>query len=217
MAQDSRARFSDVITSEEELRAIAGDIYPGAVTKVIDHLDEDSRAFIAHAPFLLIGSASAELGVEVSPKGDPAGFVKVLDEKTLAIPDRPGNARMDTFRNVLRDPHVGLIFLVPGRKDTLRVSGRAQIVRDMDLRRSMAVDGKVPEMALVIDVDHAFFHCAKCVVRSGLWDKDKWPDTTGMRSLGAALIAAATRRRADAREAKAVDDELAQDEVDGLY
>lgn len=217
MTGEASSRFKDVITSEEELRAVAGEIYPGAVTKVIDHLDEDSRAFIAHAPFLLLGSASAELGVEVSPKGDPAGFVKVLDDRTLAIPDRPGNARMDTFRNVLRNPHVGMIFLVPGRKDTLRVSGRAQIVRDIDLRRSMAVDGKVPEMALVIEVDHAFFHCAKCVVRSGLWDQSRWPDTSDMQSLGAALIAAARKRRASKEEAKAVDDELAQDEVEGLY
>lgn len=217
MAGTGTSRFKDVVTSEEELRAIAGDIYPGAVTKVIDHLDEDSQAFIAHAPFLLIGSASPEFGVEVSPKGDPAGFVKILDANTLAIPDRPGNARMDTFRNVLRDPHVGMIFLVPGRKDTLRVSGRAQIVRDMDLRRSMAVNGKVPDMALVVEVDHTFFHCAKCIVRSGLWDQDKWPDTSGMKSLGAALIAAARRRKATAEEARAVDDELAQDEIDGLY
>lgn len=217
MSHPAAGRFRDVVTSEDELRAIAGDIYPGAVTKVIDHLDEDSQAFIAHAPFLLLGSASTELGVEVSPKGDPAGFVKIIDEKTLAIPDRPGNARMDTFRNVLRDPHVGMIFLVPGRKDTLRVSGRAQIVRDEDLRQSMAVDGKVPDLALVVEVDHAFFHCAKCVVRSGLWEQSKWPDTSGMRSLGAALIAAATKRRAAAAEAKAVDDELAQDEVEGLY
>lgn len=217
MPDDATPRFKDVVTSEDELRAIAGEIYPGAVTKVIDRLDEDCRAFIRHAPFLLLGSASAELGVEVSPKGDPAGFVHIVDDRTLAIPDRPGNARMDTFRNVLRDPHVGMIFLVPGRKDTLRVGGRAQIVRDMDLRRLMAVDGKVPEMALVVEVDRAFFHCAKCVVRSGLWDQTKWPDTSDMKSLGAALIAAARKRRATADEARAVDDELAQDEIDGLY
>lgn len=217
MAGDTRARFKDVVTSEEELRACVGEIYPGAITKVIDHLDEDCQAFIAHAPFLLLGSASAELGVEVSPKGDPAGFVKIIDDKTLAIPDRPGNARMDTFRNVLRDPHVGMIFLVPGRKDTLRVGGRAQIVRDLELRQAMAVDGKVPDLAMVIDVDRAFFHCAKCVVRSGIWDKSKWPDISGMKSLGAALIAAARKRKASAEEARALDDELAQDEVEGLY
>jgi predicted pyridoxine 5'-phosphate oxidase superfamily flavin-nucleotide-binding protein len=118
---------------------------------------------------------------------------------------------------VLRDPHVGMIFLVPGRKDTLRVSGRAQVVRDEDLRRSMTVDGKVPDLALVVEVDHAFFHCAKCVVRSGLWEQAKWPDTSGMKTLGAALIAAARKRRASAEEARALDDELAQDEIDGLY
>jgi len=209
-------RFSDVVTSEAELRAIVGEVYPGAVTKVIDHLDADCRAFIAHSPFLLLGSTSAELGVEVSPKGDPAGFVKVIDERTLAIPDRPGNSRIDTFRNVLRDPHVGMIFLVPGRKDTLRVGGRAQIVRDPALRESMAVDGKVPDLAMVVEVDRAFFHCAKCVVRSGLWDKAKWPDTSGMRSLAAALVAAA-RVKASPELVQALDDELAQDERDGLY
>ncbi len=206
-------RFKDVVTSEDELRAIAGEIYPGAVTKVIDHLDDDCRAFIAHAPFLLLGSTSAELGVEVSPKGDPAGFVKVIDDRTLAIPDRPGNARMDTFRNVLRDPQIGMIFLVPGRKDTLRVGGRAQIMRDMDLRQSMAVDGKIPELALVVHVDRAFFHCAKCVVRSGLWDPSKWPDTSGLRSLAAALIAAA-KAKADVARLEA---ELEADEREGLY
>lgn len=206
-------RFRDVVTSEDELRAIAGDVYPGAVTKVIDHLDADCRAFIAHAPFMLLGSASAELGVEVSPKGDPAGFVKVLDDRTLAIPDRPGNARLDTFRNVLRDPQVGMIFLVPGRKDTLRVGGRAAIVRDEELRRTMAVQGKVPDLAMVVQVERAFFHCAKCVVRSGLWDQSRWPDTSDMRSLAAALIAAA-KAKADVR---ALEEELEEDEREGLY
>jgi PPOX class probable FMN-dependent enzyme len=206
-------RFRDVVTSEDELRAVVGDVYPGAVTKVIDHLDADCRAFIAHAPFLLLASASAELGVEVSPKGDPAGFVRVVDDRTLAIPDRPGNGRIDTFRNVLRDPQVGLIFLVPGRKDTLRVGGRATIVRDQELRRSMAVQGKVPDLAMVVEVERAFFHCAKCVVRSGLWEPSKWPDTSGMRSLAAALIAAA-RAKADVRKLEL---ELEQDEREGLY
>lgn len=217
MNHPAHARFKDVVTSEEELRTIMGDIYPGAVTKVIDHLDEDSRAFIAHSPFLLLGSSSAELGAEVSPKGDPAGFVKVIDDRTLAIPDRPGNARADTFRNVLRDPHVGLIFLIPGRKDTLRVGGRATIVRDDELRRSMTMQGKIPDFAMVVDIDRVFFHCAKCMVRSNLWEPAKWPDTSDMQSLGAALIAAARKKKASAAEARAVDDELAQDEKEGLY
>ena len=213
MPDDASPRFRDPVTSEDELRAILGDIYPAAVTKVIDRLDEHCRAFIEHSPFCLIASASEELGVEVSPKGDPAGFVTVLDERTLAIPDRPGNARADTFRNVLRNPAVGMIFLVPGRKDTLRVAGKAQIVRDEELRLSMAVQGKVPELAMVIEVERAFFHCAKCMVRSGLWQPEMWPDTRDMRSLGAALVAHSKLKAA----ANAVDDELEEDEKLGLY
>ena len=201
------------ITSPAELRELVGDIYPAAVTKVIDHLDEFCVGFIQHAPFFVIGSGGGDRDVDVSPKGDPAGFVKVLDEKTLAIPDRPGNARMDTFLNVLEDPKVSLIFLVPGRKDTLRVGGTAQIVRDEDLRRSMSERGKVPELAMVVHVERAFFHCAKCMVRSSMWDPKGWPDKSGMPSLGAALVSH-SKLKASVNE---VDHVLEEDEREGLY
>ena len=210
---DEVDRFSDVVTSEEEIRAVLGPVYPGADTKVMDHLDEISADFIRHAPFCLVATGGGDLDVEISPKGDPAGFVSVLDKTTLAIPDRPGNNRIDTFRNVLANPKVGLIFLVPGRKDTLRISGRAQIVRDRSLRESMAMRGKVPEFAMVVRVDHAFFHCAKCMVRSSLWDPQGWPDTSGMTSFAAALVKQA-RLKAPVGE---VDRELSDDENAGLY
>jgi len=206
-------RFCDVVTSPEELRALVGDIFPGAVTKVIDHVDEFCAGFIHHSPFFVIGSGGGDRDVDVSPKGDPAGFVRVVDEKTLAIPDRPGNARMDTFMNVLANPRVRLIFLVPGRKDTLRVIGTAQIVRDEDLRRSMAERGKVPELAMVVHVERAFFHCAKCVVRSSLWDPKGWPDRSDMPSLGAALV----HHSKSKTPAKEVDALLEEDEREGLY
>ena len=119
------------------------------------------------------------------------GFVSIIDERTLAIPDRPGNARMDTFLNVLENPRVALIFLVPGRKDTLRVAGRAEIVADEALRRSMAVKGKVPRLAMVVHVERAFFHCTKCMARSNLWKPENWPDTSGMQTFGAAIVAQA--------------------------
>ncbi len=181
-------RFDDVITTEEEIRAVLGPVFPAADTKVMEHVDEISADFIRHSPFCLVATGGGDVDVDISPKGDPAGFVRVLDRTTLAIPDRPGNNRIDTFRNVLANPKVGLIFLVPGRKDTLRISGRARIVRDRGLRESMAIEGRVPEFAMVIHVERAFFHCAKCVVRSNLWRPEMWPDTSDMTSFAAALV-----------------------------
>jgi PPOX class probable FMN-dependent enzyme len=172
-----RHRFRDVISSEAELRAILGEPVDKAVAKVVTTIDDYSRRFIAASPFLLIGSTGVSGIVDVSPKGDPAGFVRVLDDKTLAIPDRLGNRRLDTFRNILANPNVGLIFLIPGITYTLRVGGKAMIVRDPDLRQSMAMNGKPPDHVVVVDVEHVLTHCPKCMVRSGLWQPDKWPDT----------------------------------------
>src|SRR6185503_11183280 len=133
--------FAEPTTSEEQLRAVTGMPAPRALAKEIRKLDHHCRAIIAKSPFVLISSCDAEGRLDASPKGDPAGFVQVLDECTLAIPDRPGNRRADTYRNVLRNPRVGLLFLVPGRNETLRVNGRALIVRDAGLRESMAIKG----------------------------------------------------------------------------
>lgn len=180
--------FTDVITSEDELRAILGDVSVLAANKAVPTLDVHCRDFIASSPFLLIASADAAGKMDVSPKGDPAGFVHVLDEKTLAIPDRPGNRRADTFRNILQNPQVGLIFLVPGKQDTLRVNGKAMIVRDLWLREQMAVQGKVPALALVVQIEEAFFHCAKCVIRSGIWEAEKWPGVDHLASLARVVI-----------------------------
>src|SRR5258705_2818538 len=127
--------------------------------------------------------------MDVSPKGDPPGFVQVLDDETLAIPDRPGNRRADTFSNVLQNPGVGLIFLIPGKLETLRVNGRARIVRDMALRERMAVQGKVPQIALVVTVEEAFIHCGKCMIRSQLWQPESWPDGDALPSQAECLVA----------------------------
>ncbi len=206
-------RFEDVVTSEEELRAILGDVYPGADTKVMDHLDDICLMFIECSPFAVIATGGGECDVNLSPKGDPTGFVRVLDAHTLAIPNRPGNNRLDTFRNVLRNPKIGLIFLVPGRKDTLRVGCHAQIVRDRTLHDSMAVQSKAPDFALVVHVERAFFHCAKCVVSSNLWNLDQWPDLTGIPSLTAAIVQHAMLKM----PVQELDDELSDDEKTGLY
>ena len=161
--------FKDVITDPAQFRELMGEPPPPCVAKTIAILDRHCRAFIARSPFVLIASASARGQMDISPKGDAPGFVRVLDDKTLAVPDRPGNRRADTFTNVLENPRVGLIFFVPGKSETLRVSGSATIVRDADLRESMAARGKTPDFALAVDVEEVFFHCSKCIVRSSLW------------------------------------------------
>src|SRR5688572_10076057 len=143
-------QFAEPITSEAELRAITGLPAPRALEKELTKLDAHCRAIIAKSSFVLISSSDKDGRLDASPKGDPPGFVQVLDDVTLAIPDRPGNRRADTFRNVLQNPRVGLLFLVPGRNETLRVNGRALIVRDRELRERMTVQGKLPELALVI-------------------------------------------------------------------
>src|SRR5215470_16402426 len=138
--------FSEVVSTEAQFREVTGNPSHRVLRKQIAHLDEHARAFIAKCPFLLISSCDGEGRMDISPKGDPPGFVRVLDDQTLAIPDRPGNRRADTFKNLLQNPHVGLLFMIPGRPETLRVSGRAFIVRDRALREKMAVDGKLPQL-----------------------------------------------------------------------
>jgi PPOX class probable FMN-dependent enzyme len=196
-----RARFRDVVTDEAAIRAVTGAAHQRALDKVVDVLDDNSRRFIAASPFVFIASFDADGTVDVSPKGDPAGFVKVLDERTLAIPDRLGNRRFDTFRNVLGNPDVGLIFVVPSVSWTLRVSGRAVIVRDDDLRARLAVNGRPPEHALVVEVTRVLAHCPKCMIRSGLWTPEAWPDVADVPTLAETLVAHA--RLADGVEAVA--------------
>ncbi|MEM7429117.1 MAG: MSMEG_1061 family FMN-dependent PPOX-type flavoprotein [Pseudomonadota bacterium] len=187
MAHPLAGRFSDPITSREELRAFTPDPSPIARDKVIDHLDAFCREFIGLSPFVVIASMGEGGWLDLSPKGDPAGFVRILDDKTLAIPDRLGNRRNDTFVNVFNNPSVGLIFLMPGKRETLRVCGQALLVRDQDLREDLAHKGKVPHSALVVHVDRIMFHCSKCMVRSGLWEPEKWADVSGVSSLAEAM------------------------------
>ena len=168
--------FRDLIADENDLRALLGSPSEVAVKKQITRLDVHCRAFIAHAPFMLLATSDAQGRCDVSPKGDPAGFVRVLDDTHLVIPDRPGNKRLDGMRNILANPHVGLLFLVPARGETLRVNGRACITRDADLLATLAVEGKVPRLAIGVEVEEVFLHCAKAFKRSGLWEPERWPD-----------------------------------------
>lgn len=183
-----RRRFDQVVESETELRAISGTVSPLAAAKVVGVIDEMSRRFIAASPFVFIATVGEGGIVDVSPKGDPAGFVRVLDERTLAIPDRPGNKRFDSFLNLFSDPSVGLIFVVPGVDWTLRVSGQAIVVRDDALRTELAERGRLPEQVMVVAVERVLSHCPKCVIRSGLWRPEDWPDASDVPSLAETVI-----------------------------
>ena len=184
-------RFTDIVTDAEELRQLLGQPAPLSTAKCLPALDRHARAFIERSPFVLIASSNARGQTDVSPKGDPPGFVRVLDDTTLAIPDRLGNRRADTFLNILDNPRVGLLFLVPGKSESLRVNGAARIVRDAALRESMAVRGKTPDLALAVEVEEAFFHCSKCMIRSSLWKPEAWPPLHGLPTLAEALTEAA--------------------------
>jgi uncharacterized protein len=181
-------RFSEIITTEPQFRAVIGDPSHRVIRKHIVALDKHCRVFIARCPFVLVASADAEGNMDVSPKGDPPGFVRVLDDTTLAIPERPGNRHADTFSNLVQNPHVGLLFLIPGKQETLRVNGTAVIVRDQWLRDEMAIAGKTPEFAIAVTIQEVFFHCAKCVIRSRLWDARHWPDVADLPSLAQVMV-----------------------------
>ncbi len=180
--------FRDVVTSEQELRALLGHPSELAVKKQIAALDEHCRAFIRHSPFLLLASSDASGRCDVSPKGDPPGFVHVLDDTHLVIPDRPGNRRLDGMRNILANPHVGVIFLVPGRDETLRVNGRAAIIRDAEVLDLLTVDGKRPHLAIGVEVEECFLHCVKAFRRSKLWRTETWPDPGAFASMACMLF-----------------------------
>jgi PPOX class probable FMN-dependent enzyme len=199
-------RFEEVIETRERLRELSKQPSQRARNKVIDHIDDICRRFIAACPFVMVASRGADGRLDLSPKGDPAGFVTVLDEKTLAIPDRPGNNRLDTFENLLTHPDVGLFFMIPGNGDTLRVSGKGRIVRDAALQGRLAVNGKAPNLVLVVTVEEAFMHCPKCMARSGLWDPEGWPERTNVPSLAEAIVAHATPPETVAEVQAIVDD-----------
>lgn len=175
--------FKDKILSIEELRAVYPQPHAGAVMKQRPALDVHSRAFIALSPFVLVATADETGHCDVSPKGDAPGFVRVLDETHLVIPDRPGNNRLDGLTNLIGNPKIGLLFLIPGREDTLRVNGNAWIVRDAELLAALAVDGKQPKTAIGIEVTEVFVHCPKAFMRSHLWKPGHWPTAGALPSM----------------------------------
>ncbi|HEV2510033.1 pyridoxamine 5'-phosphate oxidase family protein [Bosea sp. (in: a-proteobacteria)] len=184
-----------------QLRAIVGEESLVVQKKVLDRLDRFCRDFIALSPFLVLASADREGGVDASPRGDGPGFVEVLDERTLLIPDRRGNNRIDSFRNVLSAPGVGLVFFVPGITETLRVNGRARMTTDAALLEPMAMQEKAPKLGLIVEVDEAYFHCGKALLRSKLWAQESQVERSSFPTLG--RIVAEQTRAVDAAEADA--------------
>lgn len=172
-----------LIDTEDDLRRTYPATHDIAVRKCLDHIDDHSRDFIERSPFLCIGTQSATGTADVSPRGDPRGFVKILDSRTLLIPDRPGNNRLDTLSNIVTNPRVGLLFLVPGFDETMRVNGHARLTRDPGLLALMAMHDRLPTLAIAVHVEEVFIHCAKAFRRSNLWDPAARQDRAEMPSL----------------------------------
>lgn len=185
--EPSSPPIEQVIGSLAELRRLLGTPGAGAVRKDIGRLDAHGRAFIARSPFALLGSADAEGRCDVSPKGDGPGFALVVDDHTLVIPERPGNKRGDTLGNVVANPEIGLLFIVPGTEHTLRVNGRARLARDPWLLERTQVQGKLPLLVIVVEVREAYFHCAKAFRRSNLWEPELYALPGELATLGCAL------------------------------
>lgn len=179
--------MNDIIDTIEKLEAIYGDVMPAARIKVLDHVSQDYGRFIEASPFVILATVGPE-GVDCSPRGDPKGFVRIgEDRRKLYIPDRRGNNRVDNLRNIVRDPRVHLMFLVPGIGEALRVTGRAVISASMPLRESFAIDGKVPATVIIVSVEEVYTQCQKALVRSKLWDPAAQIPRSDLPSIGQIL------------------------------
>ncbi|POF29441.1 pyridoxamine 5'-phosphate oxidase family protein [Roseibium marinum] len=205
------------ISDEQSLRSLFGATHDLAVRKCQASLDAHAQAFIRRSPFICIGTQNAEGKADVSPRGDPVGFVRVLDQHTLAIPDRPGNNRLDSLVNILANPSVGLLFIIPGFDDTLRVNGRASLINDPEILESMSVQDLIPKLAIVVEVNEVFLHCAKAFRRSHLWNPDHFQDRGEMPSLVKIILDQTTGAPSDDEEMRKLDDDLEEDYRKTLY
>lgn len=201
------------ITDETRLREIIGEVSPVIRDKARDRVDPVTAEFLAASPFLLLATTGPD-GVDVSPRGDPAGTVLVLDEgRSVAFADRKGNRKLDSLRNILHDPRVGMLFLVPGSNDTVRINGRARIVHHPEFAERLTVQGSTPELAIVVEIDELYLHCAKALLRSSLWDAATWPDKGAVPSAGT-LVKGQFQLPGPARE---IDEALERDAAVNQY
>jgi uncharacterized protein len=206
-----------VITAEQSLRSLFQATHTLAALKSQSALDKHAQAFIRRSPFLCIGTQDSDGKADVSPRGDPVGFVKILDQHTLAIPDRPGNNRLDSLVNILANPSVGLLFIIPGFDDTLRVSGQASLMNDPEILESMRVEDRIPKLAIVVKVSEVFMHCAKAFRRSQLWNPDHFQDRDEMPSLSKIILDQTTGAPRDDDAMRKIDDELEDEYKKTLY
>ncbi|HEX4525449.1 MAG TPA: pyridoxamine 5'-phosphate oxidase family protein [Gaiellaceae bacterium] len=181
------AASARTIRDESELRELLGSPSDLVVGKVADRLNELTRQFIDRSPFVCVATARPDGGLDVSPRGDPAGFVRILDERTLLLPERPGNKLADTLTNLLADERIALLFLIPGVGDSFRVNGRAEIVQDEQLLADSSVDGKVPKLGIVVTIEEAYTQCSKALIRSDLWNPERHIDRDELPSGGEIL------------------------------
>ena len=194
------------IDDEAELRAaIGGDPLPIVCAKIIDHLNHLTRQFVERSPFVCLATTGADGSCDVSPRGDPAGFVRILDERTLLIPERPGNRIADTLRNVLDTGRIAVLFLLPGVGETFRVNGRAWLTDDADLLASSVVDAKAPRVGIVVEIEEAYTQCPKALLRSDLWNSERFIERSSLPSNGELMQAIVADLDVDAFEAERAD------------
>lgn len=211
---EQKYMVKDKIKTEDELRSIVGHSSELVNRKVITYLDHHCQDFISRSPFLVISTSDESGFCDVSPRGDMAGFALVLDQKQLIIPERPGNRRVDTLRNILSNPRIGLLFLIPGLGETLRVNGKASLVKDEELLEQMAVNGKRPLVGICVEVEECFIHCAKAMKRSGLWEPESWSKKEELPSAAKILLEHTKLTKVSEEELKK---DLEEDYKDNLY
>ncbi len=207
---------ADIIGDETTLRALYGAPNPLALKKELDHLDRNCRRFIELSPFLCLATSGADGRADNSPRGDAPGFVAIEDDKTLLIPDRPGNNRIDSLANIVHRPEVGLLFFIPGFTETLRLNGRAKLSNAPDLLNRLAMDGRLPRLVVIITVDEVFLQCSKALIRSRLWSEEARIDRKELPTLGR-MIADVVDAKASAATVEGYDDLIDRNARDELY
>lgn len=188
MAAGARERIeAHAVTSVDALKEINGEPRQLIAEKATDYLTPLLVDFLNACPYFMLATSNADGSCDVSPRGDAAGAVRVLDARTIALPDRPGNRRIDSLKNIVSNPHVGLLFIIPAVDETVRINGRATITQDPELLSTMQMQGKTPKLAIVVDIDEVFTHCARSILRAGLWAPATWPDPDTIPTLAAML------------------------------
>ena len=205
------------IEEKSTLRAKMGEVSELAAKKTLARLDKYARTYIERSPFLCIGTANENGHADVSPRGDPPGFVRIIDDKTIIIPDRPGNNRADTMQNIIANPQVGILFLIPGIDDTLRINGKAAIIDDPAELASLAINGRPPKLGIKVKIEEVFFHCAKAFRRSKLWEQDSHVDRSFLPGLAHMVMEQARACEVDLEESDKVEAEIQEEYKTGLY